>query len=95
MSDWHVFTSIHGSVTMALNTSDANSRVDARGQKCPMPLLMAKRGLRDLSSGEILEVIATDPGSERDFLSLQRLGGHKVTTTQDEEGVFLHRIIKA
>lgn len=80
---------------MALNTSDANSRVDARGQKCPMPLLMAKRGLRDLSSGEILEVIATDPGSERDFLSLQRLGGHKVTTTQDEEGVFLHRIIQA
>jgi len=80
---------------MALNTSDANSRVDARGQKCPMPLLMAKRSLRDLSSGEILEVIATDPGSERDFLSLQRLGGQKITTPQDEEGVFLHRIIKA
>jgi len=52
---------------MTWKTSEANSRVDARGQKCPMPLLMAKRGLRDLSSGEILEVMATDPGRSEIF----------------------------
>ncbi len=74
---------------------ESDNLVDARHQQCPMPLLMAKRGLRGLASGEILKVLATDPGSERDFQSLQRLGGHRVTTTQADDGVFHHRIIKA
>lgn len=72
-----------------------HSQVDARGQKCPMPLLLAKRGLRDVPVGEVLEVLATDPGSERDFQSFERLGGHKVITTCDEYGVFRHLITKA
>lgn len=72
-----------------------HSQVDARGQKCPMPLLLAKRGLRDVPVGEVLEVLATDPGSERDFQSFQRLGGHQVITTCDEQGVFRHLITKA
>ncbi len=69
--------------------------VDACGQPCPMPLLMAKRALRDLHSGELLEVLATDPGSVRDFQSLQRLAGHRVTTHQCDDGVLRHLIIKA
>jgi len=69
--------------------------VDARGQKCPMPLLMAKRGLRDLPSGAVLEVLSTDPGSERDFQSLERLGGHRVATSHCPDGVFRHLITKA
>lgn len=69
--------------------------IDARGQKCPMPLLMAKRGLRDLASGDQLVVLATDPGSERDFRSLERLAGHVVETTQLPEGVYQHLITKA
>ena len=72
-----------------------SQQVDARGQKCPMPLLMAKRGLRELPAGAVLEVLATDPGSERDFLSLQRLGGHRVVTTRSDDGVFRHLITKA
>ena len=69
--------------------------VDAREQRCPMPLLLAKRGLRELASGEILEVLATDPGSVKDFQSLERLGGHQVKTTTRDDGVLCHRIIKA
>jgi len=79
-------------------TPEANStviQIDARGQKCPMPLLLAKRGLRDIPSGAQLEVLATDPGSERDFLSLQRLAGHVVETTTQGDGVFRHLITKA
>jgi tRNA 2-thiouridine synthesizing protein A len=70
-------------------------RVDACGQSCPMPLLMAKRALRDLASGELLEVLATDPGSERDFQSLQRLAGHYVVTHRQDDGVLQHLITKA
>ena len=69
--------------------------VDARQQRCPMPLLMAKRGLRELASGEVLEVLATDPGSTRDFQSLERLGGHAVHTSVLGDGVFRHLITKA
>jgi len=43
-----------------------------------MPLLMAKRALRDLPSGATLEVLSTDEGSERDFESFARLAGHRV-----------------
>lgn len=53
--------------------------VDARGERCPMPLLMAKRALRGIPSGESLEVLSTDRGSERDFESFARLAGHTVT----------------
>mgnify|MGYP000872525001 FL=1 len=69
--------------------------VDARQQRCPMPLLMAKRGLRELASGQVLEVLATDPGSTRDFQSLERLGGHAVQTSVIGDGVLRHLITKA
>ena len=52
--------------------------VDARGETCPMPLLMAKRALRNLPSGGVLVVLSTDAGSERDFESFARLAGHDV-----------------
>lgn len=78
-----------------MQQSQPKQRVDAIGQSCPMPLLMAKRALRDLASGEQLEVLATDPGSARDFQSLQRLAGHKVITHQRDDGVLQHLITKA
>ena len=43
--------------------------VDSRGLNCPLPILKAKRALADMQSGEVLKVIATDPGSVRDFRS--------------------------
>ena len=78
-----------------MQQSQPKQRVDACGQSCPMPLLMAKRALRDLASGELLEVLATDPGSARDFQSLQRLAGHQVVTHQRDDGVLQHWITKA
>ena len=63
--------------TLSDQFSPAGS-VDARGERCPMQLLMAKRALRDLPSGATLEVLSTDEGSERDFESFARLAGHQV-----------------
>jgi len=73
----------------------SDKQIDARGQKCPMPLLMAKRGLRDVPPGGVLELLATDPGSTRDFQSLQRLAGHKVESLTLPDGSFRHLITKA
>ncbi|MFD1215076.1 MULTISPECIES: sulfurtransferase TusA family protein [Microbulbifer] len=54
---------------------DSAYRVDARGLPCPQPLLAMRRALRQRSPGELLHVIATDPGSEADFASFSRLSG--------------------
>lgn len=50
--------------------------VDATDLTCPMPLLKAKRALNAMASGQQLRVIATDPGSERDFEVFSRQSGH-------------------
>ena len=73
----------------------SDKQIDARGQKCPMPLLMAKRGLRDMAPGAVLELLATDPGATKDFKSLQRLAGHGVESQALKDGSFRHRITKA
>ena len=69
--------------------------VDARGQRCPMPLLMAKRALSALPSGAILEVLSTDAGSERDFESFARLAGHIVDCERLPHDVLRLTITKA
>ena len=50
--------------------------LDARGLKCPLPILKAKKALSDMSSGDILRVVATDPGSGRDFQAFARQTGN-------------------
>ena len=60
-----------------------------------MPLLMAKRALRELGAGAVLEVAATDPGSVRDFAAFAKLAGHAVVTEARPDGVWVHRITKA
>lgn len=63
--------------------------VDARGHRCPMPLLMAKRGLNTLDPGQLLALQATDPGSRRDFEIFARQSGHELLRADDvEEGYY-------
>ena len=69
--------------------------VNALGQRCPMPLLMAKRALRELASGDVLEVIADDPGSTKAFDAFARLAGHGVSSQTGTEGTLIHLITKA
>ena len=54
----------------------ADREVDARGLNCPLPILRAKKALNDMPSGQILRVVATDPGSRRDFEAFARQTGH-------------------
>ena len=69
--------------------------VDARGERCPMPLLMAKRALREIPVGGVLEVLSTDAGSERDFESFARLAGYQVSCERLPDDVLRLMIIKA
>jgi tRNA 2-thiouridine synthesizing protein A len=60
-----------------MNDSHSFDReVDASGLNCPLPILRAKKALADLVSGQVLKVISTDPGAERDFEAFARQTGN-------------------
>ena len=52
--------------------------LDARGLNCPMPILRAKKALAGLQSGQVLKVLATDPGAVKDFQAFSRQTGHEL-----------------
>ena len=52
--------------------------VDARGLACPLPILRTKKALATLNSGQVLHIIATDPGSVKDFQAFCRQTGNEL-----------------
>ena len=64
--------------------------IDTRGLNCPLPILKAKKGLSELASGQLLKVIATDPGSVRDFQAFARQTGHDLIEQQAVGSEFVH-----
>ena len=61
---------------------DIHKELDARGLTCPLPILKAKKALSDMHSGEVLKVLATDPGSLRDFQAFARQTGNDLLDQQ-------------
>ncbi len=61
---------------------DIHKELDARGLTCPLPILKAKKALSDMQSGEVLKVLATDPGSVRDFQAFARQTGNDLLDQQ-------------
>ncbi len=57
--------------------------VDARGLTCPLPILRAKKALTDMASGDVLRVVATDPGSVRDFNAFARQTGNVLVAHEE------------
>ena len=51
-----------------MSESVSDTTLDARGLKCPLPVLKARRALKEVPPGGILRVLATDPGAEKDFV---------------------------
>ena len=72
---------------------DIDKEVEARGLTCPLPILRAKKALADLQSGQILKVLATDPGSQRDFAAFAKQTGNEIveSSAQDKTFIFLMR----
>lgn len=69
---------------------DANKELDTRGLNCPLPILKAKKALADMTSGQTLKVIATDPGSVRDFQAFARQTGNELVDQQTAGDEFIH-----
>ncbi len=64
--------------------------IDTRGLNCPLPILKAKKALNDMASGELLKVVATDPGSLRDFQAFARQTGNELVDQQTLGAEFVH-----
>ena len=69
---------------------EAQRELDARGLNCPLPILKAKKALTDMLSGEVLKVVATDPGSMRDFQAFARQTGNALVEQTSGEKEFIH-----
>ena len=62
--------------------ADIESRLDARGLKCPLPVLKARRAISSLQSGDRLEVLTTDPGAPQDFKAFAEFGQHVIESEE-------------
>ncbi|MDH5539186.1 MAG: sulfurtransferase TusA family protein [Rhizobacter sp.] len=69
---------------------EAQKELDARGLNCPLPILKAKKALASMSSGETLKVVATDPGSMRDFQAFARQTGNELVEQSNVADEFIH-----
>jgi len=56
--------------------------LDARGLNCPLPILRTKKSLNDMLSGQVIKVLATDPGSVRDFQAFSRQTGNELLASE-------------
>ena len=81
-----------------MNATDTDIRadeiLDARGLSCPMPMLKTKKALKNLQSGQILEVLGTDPGSKNDIPDFCKKGGNTLLEIEDVEEGYTRYLIQ-
>ncbi len=68
--------------------------LNVTGLRCPLPLLKAKKALHEMEKGCVLKVLATDPGSQRDFVVYVDQSAHELLDSGEENGVFTYIIRK-
>jgi tRNA 2-thiouridine synthesizing protein A len=66
-----------------------DKELDARGLNCPLPILRCKKSLAELQPGQILKVVATDPGSVKDFQAFCKQTGHELLEHEASGGEFI------
>jgi len=72
-----------------------DQELDASGLNCPLPILRAKKSLASLSSGQVLHIIATDPGAVKDFQAFAKQTGNTLMESRQEGGKFYFLIKKS
>jgi len=66
----------------------ADKVLDAKGLNCPLPILKAKKALKDMTAGQVLQVLSTDPGSVADFQAFCRTTGNELVEHSEEGGIY-------
>jgi tRNA 2-thiouridine synthesizing protein A len=79
-----------------MNTMSASpaAKLDAKGLSCPLPVVKARLEIDKLATGQVLEVLATDPGSVSDFDNWTKMSGHEMLESNEAGGVYTYLIRK-
>ena len=72
-----------------------NQELDCRGLNCPLPVLKTKKALKSMSAGDVLKVVATDPGSVADMGAFSRRTGNELLSSSEGGGEFTFFFKKA
>jgi tRNA 2-thiouridine synthesizing protein A len=75
-------------------TTTINIELDVKGLNCPLPILRAKKALATMESGQTLRVVATDPGSVKDFQAFCKQTGNPLLSSTESESEFVFVIAK-
>lgn len=75
--------------TLGGMTMEIHKELDARGLNCPLPILKTKKALAEMTSGQLLRVLATDPGSVRDFQAFSKQTGNELVSQAEEQKDFI------
>ena len=77
-----------------MTTTQYHRELDVKGLNCPLPILRAKQALADLESGQVLKVVATDPGSVKDFAAFCKQTGNPLLSSSETPTEFTFVISK-
>lgn len=66
-----------------------DKELDARGLNCPLPILRTKKALTDMASGQVLRILATDPGSVKDFQAFSKQTGNALLSSETDNTEFI------
>jgi tRNA 2-thiouridine synthesizing protein A len=69
-----------------LRSMQFDKDLDARGLSCPLPILRAKKALAEMTSGQVLRIVATDPGSVKDFAAFAKQTGNELLKSAELDG---------
>ena len=72
-----------------METEVFDRELDARGLNCPLPILRTKKTLNDMASGQVLKILATDPGSVRDFQAFSKQTGNALLSQHENDAEFV------
>ena len=75
-------------------TTTVTKTVDARGLSCPLPIVKTALAIKELVSGDLIEVLATDPGSTKDFAAWSKTTGHELVESSVDGNVFRYLLRK-
>lgn len=78
-----------------MNSETPNAFLDASGLRCPLPVLRARKAMKTVAPGAVLEVVATDPSAVADFQSFCQTTGDQLLSWDETEGRFTFLIRKA
>ncbi|WP_124949539.1 sulfurtransferase TusA family protein [Sulfuriferula thiophila] len=65
-----------------------DKELDAKGLNCPLPILRCKKSLADMTTGQVLKIVATDPGAIKDFEAFAKQTGNELLSSAQAGGEF-------